>query len=532
VTRLGRFGSPAFGVAALSCAVALVVLVPFAGRFEVTARGLALSANRASPVQVAYLGPHGDISGVVRLPAAASSRGARIVAVTYLLDGKPLGSDTTPPFALDVNTGLLLPGRHVLRIVAVDSLGRSTRSRPITVRNTGAERGVIAASPSRGLTHALAALRRGGATVLLRPGHYALNDVVLGNGARLIGSGPDTVIEPSEESYFALLSVHGSDVRISDLTVDGGGAGPGDGFAIAVADGSSDVRLQRLQLERVRGDGVNIWGRHADVSVQDSSIQGGPIARAGVRALESDDSRDVSVIRTTIRNFRSYGIDFAQQAYDRPAAGLHALALANSISDIRDPARSGCASDPSVAGCGTNEAGIESGAVEAALVRNTVIRAAWDGIETVGSSTRATVVGNTIGRTRTGIYLEHSTTASVIARNMVTDSQAGINVEWRYGDIGSTRNTFAANRIVRASEVGLFLDVGADRNHVENNVFVAGARPAIVLQGSSLNIVHANRACGTKGPIVRQQDGRLGDTGRATAAGNRIADNTAGPCRG
>jgi hypothetical protein len=115
---------------------------------------------------------------------------------------------------------------------------------------------------------------------------------------------------------------------------------------------------------------------------------------------------------------------------------------------------------------------------------------------------------------------------------MVTDSQAGINVEWRYGDIGSTRNTFAANRIVRASEVGLFLDVGADRNHVENNVFVAGTRPAIVLQGSSLNIVHANRACGTNGPIVRQQDGRLGDTGRATAAGNRIADNTAGPCRG
>jgi hypothetical protein len=58
-----------------------------------------------------------------------------------------------------------------------------------------------------------------------------------------------------------------------------------------------------------------------------------------------------------------------------------------------------------------------------------------------------------------------------------------------------------------------------------NNVFVAGARPAIVVQGSSLNVVRSNEACGTPGPFVREQAGLFDDGRRAEPTRNRIDDN-------
>ena len=222
------------------------------------------------------------------------------------------------------------------------------------------------------------------------------------------------------------------------------------GIGVAIFDGSSDVRLQRLHFTRVRTDAVNTWGAHSDVSIQDSRIEGGGTAEAGVVALGSDRSRDTSVIRTRVRGFTSFGILLQQQEHGRPAADLHGLVLDNVVSDIRDPARDGCwtAAKYRTPGCGTNEGGIWTGGVEAAVIGNTVRRARWDGIETVGSSTRTTIVDNEIYRTRTGIYLEHSTNSSLIARNLIVDALTGINVEWRHEGGGSSRNTFADNRIV------------------------------------------------------------------------------------
>jgi hypothetical protein len=527
VSSLGRIGLSAVAGALAACTLGLALLARAEGPAH------ALRAASAPPaVAVAYRGPRGTLSGLVRLRASATSRGARIVAVTYLLDGSPLGSVTSAPYTLDVKTGLLPRGRHTLRVAAVDGLGRSATGASVPVRTTAELGPVVRASPGRGLNRALSALRAG-ATVLLGPGRYVVEDAVLGSGARLIGSGPRTIIAAPATSYFSLLSVKGSGVRISHLTIDGGGQGGGRGFAVAIADGSSDVRLQRVRMLRVRGDGVNVWGSHSNVSVQDSVIDGGGRGDAGVRALESDRSGGVSVIRTEIRNFRGYGIDFAQSAYGRRTSGMHALALDNRISDIRDPARAACRSAPRTAGCGTNEAGIESGAVAAAIIGNTIKGAAWDGVETVGSSTRTTVVANTISRTRTGIYLEHATNRTVVARNLVSDVRTGINVEWRYGGVGSRQNAFWSNRIVRAAKTGLFLDVGADENTVTRNEFVAGARPAIVMQGSSLNLVRRNRACEPAGPLVRQQTGRFDDGRPAHATRNRIDHNVGDDsCRG
>jgi parallel beta-helix repeat protein len=326
----------------------------------------------------------------------------------------------------------------------------------------------------------------------------------------------------------------GNRIRISDLTVDGGG-GPAlpssreGGIAVAVFDGSHDVRLQRLHIRAVRTDGVNVWGEHSSVSVQDSTIEGGGTARAGVFVLGSDRSRDTSVIRTRISGFRAYGILLGQKELGRPRAAVHGVALDNVIDGIRDPARDVCVGEPHTAGCGTNEGGIWSGGVEAAIVGNTVRGARWDGIETVGSSTRTSVVANEIRETRTGIYLEHATNRSLVARNLIVDAATGINVEWFHDGAGSRRNTFAGNRVVDA-ESGLFLDVGSNANRVFGNVFVRGARPSITLQGSSGNLVFGNRGCGgSVAPLVGLEIARWDDGSLARPRANRLAGNRSRP---
>jgi parallel beta-helix repeat protein len=487
--------------------------------------------------RVEYLGPE-SITEPTNLKARARAKSGRVVAVTFLLDGRPLGSDTTPPYALDVDPALVPEGRHRLRVVAVDSLGRRTSTTPVEVSTAPSSSPVVTATPERGLRRALAALDRGGVTVRLGPGRYRLSEVEIRSGARLIGAGPRTVISaPRGQRYWALLIAKGKNIRISDLTLDGGGNIAGDdegGIGVAVFDGSRDVRLQRLRMTRVRRDGVNVWGAYSNISIQDSQIESDGGGEAGVVALGSDKSRDTSVIRNRVRGFTSFGIILQQQEYGRPAADLHGVVLDNVVSDIRDPSRDGCwtAAKYQTPGCGTNEGGIWTGGVEAAVIGNTVRRARWDGIETVGSSTRTTVVRNRIYNTRTGIYLEHSTHRSLFANNLIVDARTGINVEWWHEGAGSTRNTFANNRIVNSG--GLVIDVGGDNNRILGNVFVGGPRPAIILQGSSNNLVQGNRGCrGPAGALVGFDEARYDDGRPAVSLRNRLVRNVnrpSGPC--
>jgi hypothetical protein len=516
----------------VAAAVVTLAIVRQHGRGEPShsqATGSLLSSSAAGPPSVTLLGAQGTVDRPTTLKAAARARSGRIVAVTFLLDGVPLGSDTKAPYTLALDPGLVRSGRHRLTVAAVDDHGRRRATQPVTLKTGTFRTQALIASPDHGLERALAALRRGHATVRLAPGRYRLHDVRIGDGARLLGSGPRTVLTPpTGASYFAMLVARGRGIAISDLTVDGGGPGPGRGIAVAVFDGSRNVRLNRLRLSHVRTDGVNVWGGFSNVSVQDSLIEGDGTAQTGVFALGSDRSRDTSVIRTRIRGFRSHGILFAQREYGRPAAALHGLALDNVVSDIRDPARDRCYYAPDTTPkCGTNEGGIWTGGVEAAIIGNTVVRARWDGIETVGSSTRTTVVGNRIRDTRTGIYLEHSTNDSLFARNVVTGARTGINVEWWHDGQGSTRNTFTSNRIVSAAKGGLFVDVGDDGNQIVENVFVGGARPAIVLQGTSDNVVRRNLGCPAgDDELVREQSAYYDSGARAVPRRNRLSGNT------
>ena len=466
---------------------------------------------------------------------ARPASGSRVVAVTFFLDGRPLGSDTTRPYRLDVDPAFLPRGDHRVRVQAVDNLGRRRSTDPsrVTIEPEGSE--IVEAAPGESFARAREALDQGDVTVHLAPGRYQVDELQLGSGARLVGSGPRTVLAPPPaKRYWALLVAKGKNIRISDLTLDGGGAVAGDdeerGIAVAVFDGSIDVRLQRLRMIRVRHHAVNTWGAHSNVSIQDSHLEGDGTAEAGVVALGSDETRDTSAIRNRVRGFTSFGILLQQQEYGRPAADLHGVVLDNVVSDIRDPSRDGCWTEAKdrTPGCGTNEGGIWTGGVEAAVIGNKVRRARWDGIQTVGSSTRTTIVNNEISDTRTGIYLEHSTHRSLIARNLIVDALTGINVEWWHEGAGSKRNTFALNRIV-SSKTGIFVDVGGDNNRIIGNVFVGGPNPAIILQGSSNNVVEDNRGCRMRaGSLIGLESARWDDGREAVSRGNRLTGNRSG----
>ena len=381
------------------------------------------------------------------------------------------------------------------------------------------------------LPRGLAALARGHSTVVLSRGTFVAERIRLGNGARLSGIGSGTVIRaPVGSQYWGIIVAEGRGIRVSDLTVDGGGPGPGIGHAVVVQSGSHDVRLSRVRIRDVRKVGVFAWGAYSKVSVQDSFITGGPGASAGVVAGESGTygtSSDSSVIRTTLANFEDFGILFAHHAHGKTDAARHALALDNDVRNVADPDRAGCVTVPTAPGCGTNEGGIWSGSYGGAIIGNRVTNTRWDGIETVGSSTGATVVGNHIAGTRTGIYLEHATNHSLVARNVISDVESGVLVEWAYGGISSRFNRFQENRIVRARRVGLLVSIGADGNRIERNTFADSALPAIVLHGSSENLVQRNRVCGGLGKVVEEWVGTRDTGSTATPTGNRIANNAA-----
>jgi parallel beta-helix repeat protein len=214
---------------------------------------------------------------------------------------------------------------------------------------------------------------------------------------------------------------------------------------------------------------------------------------------------------------RAWGILFSQVPHDNHTSGLRALALDNVINDI----------DEAKSTNGTSKGGIWSGGAQATIVGNRIRRIGWDGIETVGTSDGVWIAANRISETKTGIYLEHATTHSVIRNNTISDVDTGIIVEWLYDGVGSTDNHFIANR-VKHSRVGIFVDFGSDRNVLQHNIFSYGSRPTIILQGASNNLVLDNQACGAAGAVVGEQYADPG-TGAVLGKGNVIQRNRSLP---
>lgn len=472
------------------------------------------------PLAVAYRGPR-RLRGRVTLRARIRGD-ARIVAATFTLAGRPLGTVTQPPWVLDVDAAVLPDGPAPLAVVAVDRYGRRSASRAINVRVLPGGERLLHATPGQSLAPALLALARGSATVQLSPGRYRLNQVVvLGPGARLIGSGPGTILTPSAGvSEVAMLSTRSSGVRISDLAVKGDGQVDD---AVSIGDGSTDVRVQRIEVSGVRANGVAVWGAHRDVSIQDSTIIGGGVAtNAGVLDEGSVDSRNTSVVRTRVSGFVGYGVLFAQRFYGLRSAAIHNLALDDTISDIIDPHRHD----------GTDAGGIWTGGVEAAVIGNAISDTGTDGIETVGSSTADTIIDNRVQNTPVAIYLEHSTNLSLVEANWMRNVGTGINVEWRHAGGGSNANALAYNQIA-ATEVGIFVDVQEDDYRIVGNLFRGAHATPVVLQGSSHNTVQGNMACALAGAPFVIERSALSQTGAlARSSDNQVVDNEhTSPCR-
>ncbi len=471
------------------------------------------------PLAVAYRGPR-RLRGRVSLRARIRGD-ARIVAATFTLAGRPLGTVTQPPWVLDVDAAVLPDGPAPLAVVAVDRYGRRAASRAINVRVLPGGERLLHASPDQSLAPALRALARGSATVQLSPGRYRLNQVVLGPDARLIGSGPGTILTPSAGvSEVAMLSTRSSGVRISDLAVKGEGQVDD---AVSIGDGSTDVRVQRIEVSGVRANGIAVWGAHRDVSIQDSTIIGGDVAaNAGVLDEGSVDSRNTSVVRTRVSGFVGYGVLFAQRFYGLRSAAIHNLALDDTISDIIDPHRHD----------GTDAGGIWTGGVEAAVIGNAISDTGTDGIETVGSSTADTIIDNRVQNTPVAIYLEHSTNLSLVEANGMRNVGTGINVEWRHAGGGSNANALAYNQIA-ATEVGIFVDVQEDDYRIVGNHFSSARATPVVLQGSSHNTVQGNMACALAGAPFVIQRSALSQTGAlARSSDNQVVDNEhTSPCR-
>ena len=155
---------PVWVLALLALCVAALVLAAFdaerGGSLAMPGRvGAPMALEPAPAPRVAYTGPR-RLEGIATLRARVRRAGARIVAVTFLLDGEPLGTDTTAPYRLDVDASLLPPGRHRLRVAAVDRLGaRTTRARGRSHAGAGPRR--LTVTPATGLRPVLGELARG-----------------------------------------------------------------------------------------------------------------------------------------------------------------------------------------------------------------------------------------------------------------------------------------------------------------------------------------------------------------------------------
>ena len=459
------------------------------------------------------LGPRytgGAVIAADHVLTAEVPTGRPVAAVTFRIDGRPLASDAVAPYAVTPLAGEIAVGVHAVAVEVVYRSGERLRSRPALVRvSRPRNREVRVVGSTAALRRAGPTIARGNVYVRLLPGRYDVRDLHIGPHATLVGSGSATVLVAGGGPHWAGLIVTGRDVTVAHLTIDGGGAG-GAEHGISVGPGAARVVLRRLAIERVRSSGIYAWGHVSEITVQDSVIDGGGSASAGVIA-RMNDANDISVIRTRIRRTREFGILLSQGDYDNHTTGLRGLALDNVISDVDDPNN-----DTQ----GRSKGGIWTGGASATIVGNRITRVGWDGIETVGSSFDVSIARNTISNTKVGIYLEHATSKSTISHNSIMRVETGINVEWEYDGVGSSDNRFLANSIAFA-KVGIFVDYGSDRNVLKHNAFAYGLRPAIILQGASINQVVGNRACGAEGALVREQAAAPGPP-----TGNTINDNT------
>jgi parallel beta-helix repeat protein len=487
-----------------------------------------LAAPRLDP-------PPAMLTGRVALTASVSPDGARAVVVDFLVDDAIVGSDTTAPYSYTLDAATIPAGDHgvAVRETRVDGSQATSASTFVASSADRAPDAVATSFPS--LAAAVRSLPTGG--VLYVPaGTYDAAGLDLPSGIVVVGAGEGRTIlrAPAGSAGDFVLKTHGAGNVIASLTIDANAAaaGAGVGWAIDVGPGSSGTLIQHVTVVNARTTGIYLWGEHHGVSIQDVTIEGAGLTASGVSDhIDDPTSGDTSVLRSTIEHVRDYGINLFPWTPTTTYPGARAVAIGNVIHDVTDPAIAD----------GTAEGGIWSGGEDAYIADNLIDTTGWDGIETFGQSNRTRVVDNVISNTRYGIYLEHSTNDSLFAGNQITGVERnGINVEWRYGGVGSARDTFRQNTIVGAVS-GIFVDLGADQMVIEGNAILDSREQAVALQGAHDAIVRGNDLRDRRGAAsetygVRELAGRA-DTGALvladsnTITGNDARGATAGAVR-
>jgi parallel beta-helix repeat protein len=465
--------------------------------------------------------PGAAVSGIVPLEGTAVARTGHVAWVDWLVDGAVAVSDTRAPFAQTWDSSRVPAGSHTLQLAAWTSEGARSLSTAVTITTDGVARYDATASPGSTLAQAIGLLHGHAGTVFLPAGTYAASNSTIPAGVTVFGAGSSTVLRaPDGANYSSVVSMRGNGSALRFVAIDGNAAHEtaGEGWAIE-AHGVDDVLVQGVTIGGIRRDGLHLWGPHQRVSLQDSAFDGAGIASSGVCDQVSDPaSGATSVLRTTIRGFVDFGVNFFPWTASGTFPGADAVAAGNTITAIQDPNQAN----------GTNEGGIWTGGDDAVIVDNHIADTGWDGIETFGHTNGAHVLRNTITDTHVGIYLEHQTNDSVFEGNTIlrVDS-TGINVEWFYGGVGSQRNVFTHNTIAGA-QWGVTIDVGANDNTIAGNAITGSRLAAVRLQGTSRNTVTGNDLRSTAQAYgVQETNGRWDSGALAVPDHNTVTGNDA-----
>jgi Periplasmic copper-binding protein (NosD)/Bacterial Ig domain len=467
-----------------------VAVVAFAntsgGDARATASFTVAGARPGGRVSLAKVRPGATLRGLKAVSADVTPGASRIVLVDYYVDDAIVATAASAPWVALVDATQLTPGAHTLRAVAISLDRRRRASAPVAI-TVAASHVTPSGDVVRGaLQAAIDALGPTGGTVRLPAGRFAVADLKVGSGVRLIGAGADSTTlvaatTPDEDA----VDVTGHDVLISDLTIDDGGRGSNpDTSAVIFVHDAEDVVLRRLSLIHLRGYGVQVLGHHDRISVQQSTIDGDGRGLIGVAEWSEDaSSSDVSVVRCVIRNLSKYGVLLQSFFNGHTWPHRRALAYGNDISQIHDTAIHD----------GTIEIGIWLAGANGAALDNLVRNAGWDGIETVVNATNPTIAGNVIRDTRTGIYVENVTRNALIEQNDIARvSVAGINLEPPHGGPLSGHLTIRQNRVIGAGIYGIGTGPGTLGSRITGNQVLDSGRMAILLDGASGNVVEGN----------------------------------------
>jgi hypothetical protein len=90
--------------------------------------------------------PNTTIAGLTTLGANASSQGAAIAQVAFLVDGVNVGASASTPYFLTWDSTKVAGGPHTIAAIATDSTGQSTTSSPLAVMIDNSGNGAIVGS--------------------------------------------------------------------------------------------------------------------------------------------------------------------------------------------------------------------------------------------------------------------------------------------------------------------------------------------------------------------------------------------------